>query len=535
MPAAEYDAADSIISTGDYVAALDARGWVRYDDFPLDGVGEIALGYSGTSGRVELRLDGPRGTLLGAADLPRSAPRRPPGGLALEPMLRIPINPTAGRRALVVVLIEDEGRQFRLTSIAPQPGRTDGVAGAGQADPATLRQLVAAVPTEAHVPVLRELPPERQRVTRVFERGNWMVHGDRVEPGVPATLPPLPADAPRDRRGLAAWLTSRDNPLTARVTVNRLWARLYGTGIVATVSDFGTQGEPPSHPALLDWMAVRLMDEHAWSLKGMLREMVLSSTYRQASRVTPELLERDPGNRLLARGPRLRLTAEQVRDQALAVAGLLSDSMYGPGVMPPQPPGVWNSPYNSREWRTSEGDNRYRRAVYTYWKRTAPYPSLIAFDAPSREVCVAQRGPTNTPLQALVTLNDPVYVEAAQALARRMSGSGGDVASQIRAGYRQALQRDPDAATLARLLALYDTAAASYRADGTLMHDAVTPYRPYDAPADSSGYASARSDSEGAAVEHEIFALPPDDTAGVAALTTVATVIMNLDGFLTRD
>jgi hypothetical protein len=539
IPAAEYSAADSIISTGDYVAALDAWGWVRYDDFPLEGVGEIALGYSGNSGRVELRLEGPGGPLIGAADVPPSAPRRPPGGLALEPTLRVPITPTPGRRPLVLVLIEDGARQLRVTSLAPQPAPQGSPTAEHPAGGAIgleeLRRQVAEVPTDAHVPVLRELPADRRRVTRVFERGNWMVHGDSVEPGVPGTLPPLPADAPRDRRGLATWLTSRDNPLTARVTVNRLWARLFGTGLVATVSDFGTQGEPPSHPALLDWMAVRLMDEHAWSLKGMLREMVLSSTYRQSSRVTPELLERDPGNRLLARGPRLRLTAEQVRDQALAVAGLLSDSMYGPGVMPPQPPGVWNSPYNAREWRTSEGEDRYRRAVYTYWKRTAPYPSMIAFDAPSREVCVAQRGPTNTPLQALVTLNDPVYVEAAQALARRMSQRGGGVSDQIRAGYRWALQRDPDAATLARLVAVHESAAASYRADADLLRDAVTPYRPYDAPADSSGYVSARPGSDDAEPEHEIFAVPPEDSVGVAALTTVATVIMNLDGFLTRD
>ncbi|HEX6068908.1 MAG TPA: DUF1553 domain-containing protein [Longimicrobiaceae bacterium] len=535
MPAAEYSAADSIISTGDYVAALDAWGWVRYDDFPLGGVGEIALGYSGNSGRVELRLEGPRGPLIGAADVPPSAPRRPPGGLALEPTLRVPITPTSGRRPLVLVLIEDGARQLRVTSLAPQPARSGSAAPGSAEELEEVRRMVAEVPTDAHVPVLRELPADRRRVTRVFERGNWLVHGDTVAPGVPATLPPLPADAPRDRRGLAGWLTSRDNPLTARVTVNRLWARLFGSGIVPTLSDFGTQGEPPSHPALLDWMAVRLMDEHAWSLKAMLREMVLSSTYRQASRVTPELLERDPGNRLLARGPRLRLTAEQVRDQALAVAGLLSDSMYGPGVMPPQPPGVWNSPYNSREWRTSEGEDRYRRAVYTYWKRTAPYPSLMAFDAPSREVCVAQRGPTNTPLQALVTLNDPVYVEAAQGLARRMSRRGGDVSEQIRAGYRWALQRDPDGATLARLVAAHESAAASYRTDADLLRDAVAPYRPYDAPADSSGYVSARPTTENAAPEHEIFALPPEDSVGVAALTTVATVIMNLDGFLTRD
>lgn len=276
------------------------------------------------------------------------------------------------------------------------------------------------------------------------------------------------------------------------------------------------------------------MQEHDWSLKALLREMVLSSTYRQSSRVTPELLEADPRNRLLARGPRARLSAEQVRDQALAVAGLLSDSMYGPGVMPPQPPGIWSSPYNEREWVTSPGEDRYRRAVYTYWKRTAPYPSMVAFDSPSREFCVSLRVQTNTPLQALVTLNDPVYVVAAQALARKMSVAGGSIEEQIRAGYSAALLAPPDPATLERLSWLYASVAASYREDPALLKDAVAPYRPYDGPAeDEDGYAAAAKVPD--APEHPVFAEPPADSVRVAALTTVATVILNLDGFLTKN
>jgi hypothetical protein len=238
---------------------------------------------------------------------------------------------------------------------------------------------------------------------------------------------------------------------------------------------------------------------------------------------------------LLARGPRVRLSAEQVRDQALAVAGLLSDSMYGPGVMPPQPPGVWSSPYNEREWVTSEGDDRYRRAVYTYWKRTAPYPSMVTFDSPSREFCVSLRIQTNTPLQALVTLNDPVYVEAAQAVARRMSQAGDALEEQIRSGYREALLREPDQATLERLVQLYSSVSAAYQEDPALIDEAVRHYSPYDESAEDAGPDYAPRPARPAAAPHAVFAELPTDAAHVAALTTVATVILNLDGFLTKE
>ncbi|RMH70340.1 MAG: DUF1553 domain-containing protein, partial [Bacteroidetes bacterium] len=315
-------------------------------------------------------------------------------------------------------------------------------------------------------PILRERPAHIRRITHVFNRGNWLDPAEAVEPDVPSSLPPLPEGAPRNRLGLAQWLVSPANPLTARVTVNRFWQQLFGTGLVETLEDFGTQGERPSHPALLDHLALRFMHVHGWRVKALLREIVLSATYRQASQASPELIERDPQNRLLARGPRVRLTAEQVRDQALAVSGLLSDKRGGPSVMPPQPEGIWNSPYNGEQWIASEGEDRYRRALYTYWKRSSPYPSLLAFDAPMRDVCVSRRIPTNTPLQALVTLNDPVYVEAAQALARRMRAEGGDsVDGRLQRGYRLVLMRPPDAATLAELRGLYADALTHFRAD----------------------------------------------------------------------
>lgn len=356
-------------------------------------------------------------------------------------------------------------------------------------------------------PILQELPPEHRRVTRVLERGSWLVQGKAVEPGLPEALNPMPEGAPMNRLGVAQWLTSPENPLAARVTVNRFWHEIFGTGIVETLEDFGTQGARPSHPELLDWLALRFMHEHRWSVKGLLKEIVLSSTYRQSSRVRTKLVEKDPRNRLLARAPRLRLSAEQVRDQALAVAGLLSPKMFGPSVMPPQPEGIWNSPYGERDkWLESEGEDRYRRALYTYWKRTSPYPSMVIFDSPAREVTVSRRVRTATPLQALVTLNDPVYVEAARGLTARMNReAGGSVENRIHHGYRLALLRPPDAQTLADLLELYRA---------TLAHYEATP--------------------EEARLFTAVGTAEPEGPES-AALMVVAGAILNLDEFLNKE
>ena len=262
-------------------------------------------------------------------------------------------------------------------------------------------------------------------MTRILHKGNFLDPGDVVEPGVPQALHPFPAGAPTNRLGLARWLVDPENPLTARVAVNRFWAQIFGVGLVETEEDFGTQGEPPSHPELLDWLAVQYR-ESGWNTKSLLRLIVTSATYRQSSKVTPELLEKDPRNRLLARAPRVRLEAEMVRDQALALSGLLSRKVGGPSVFPPQPDGLWQAAFNGeRTWSTSQGEDRYRRGLYTFWRRTVPYPSMATFDAPSREICAIRRVRTNTPLQSFVTLNDPVYVEAAQALARRIVREGG--------------------------------------------------------------------------------------------------------------
>ena len=228
---------------------------------------------------------------------------------------------------------------------------------------------------------------------------------------------------PRNRLGFAKWLVDRKNPLTARVVANRHWEQFFGRGIVLTSEDFGSQGMLPTHPELLDWLAVELMD-HSWSLKHLAKTIVMSAAYRQSSQTTPEKLQRDPDNRLISRGPRERLSAEQIRDQALAVSGLLSRKMGGPSVMPPQPDGVWQVVYSDDQWTTSKGEDRYRRGIYTFWRRTSPYPSAMALDATSRETCTIRRVTTNTPIAAFALLNDPVYIEAAQALARRDRGAG---------------------------------------------------------------------------------------------------------------
>lgn len=328
------------------------------------------------------------------------------------------------------------------------------------------RAAIAGTP----VPIITELDDQQRRTTYVFERGNWLDKGDEVTPGVPQVFPPLEAEGTVDRLEVARWFTSTEHPLTARVLVNRLWQQLFGIGIVETVGDFGTSGVTPSHPELLDDLAARFQTDMQWSTKQLLREMVLSATYRQTSQASAELAKLDPQNRLLARGPRLRLTAEMVRDQALVLGGKLSDKMYGPPVMPPQPDGIWRSVYSGARWVNAEGEDRYRRALYTYWKRTSPYPSMMMFDAPSREVCSVRRIATNTPLQPLVTMNDPAFVECAQGFAERMTTAGGATPDQqIAWALEQATCAPPREAAVAALVSLYDDALARFDAENKEM------------------------------------------------------------------
>ncbi len=318
--------------------------------------------------------------------------------------------------------------------------------------------------TSDYSPVFIEGEGDLKRKTHIFDRGNWLTHGKEVSPGVPEYLGKLPKGYPANRLGFAQWLVNGQNPLTARVAVNRFWEQLFGTGLVETQEDFGTQGFLPSHPELLDYLALKFQDDFRWSSKKILRYIVLSSAYRQSSATRPELQEKDPYNRLLARGPRVRLNAEQIRDQALVVSGLFSAKMFGKSVMPPQPQGLWQSPWNGEDWKNAEGEDRYRRALYTYWKRTSPYPSMMSFDAPSREFCQIRRIRTNTPLQALVTLNDPVYVECAVSLARQMKAISGSPEEKIRKGFRQIMKRDISPAKLDILKDTYLASLKTYRA-----------------------------------------------------------------------
>jgi hypothetical protein len=358
------------------------------------------------------------------------------------------------------------------------------------------------------VPVMRELPTDKRRVTKLQHRGNFMDLGDEVTPGVPEALPPLPENAPLDRMTLAKWLVSPENPLTARVAVNRTWEDLFGTGIVRTSEEFGSQGEPPSHPELLDWLAVEYR-ESGWDTKALLRLIVTSATYRQDAAGPQELYERDPENRLLARGPRFRLPAESVRDQALATAGLLARAMYGEPVRPPQPSlGLSAAFGSSTDWKTSDGEDRYRRGLYTTWRRSNPYPSMATFDAPNREVCTLRRPRTNTPLQALVTLNDPAYVEAAQGLARRIVSAGGSPADKAAFGLRSCLSRPATEDETAAVIRLYEDAKAEYAADAAAAMKMAT---------------------------DPLGALPEGaDVTEHAAWTVVANVLMNLDETLAK-
>ncbi len=315
-------------------------------------------------------------------------------------------------------------------------------------------------------PILLDGPPSFHRETHVFERGNWLVPGKTVSPGTPKILPPMPAGAPLNRFGMAQWLTNKNHPLTSRTIVNRLWEQLFGYGLAETLEDLGSQGIPPTQPQLLDHLAWNLMNEDNWSIKKILREMVLSATYRQDNRCAPNLLERDPQNRLLARGPRIRLSAEQLRDKALAVCGVLSSKMYGAGVMPYQPAGTWKTPWNGSDWKMSEGEDRYRRAVYTYWKRSSGYPSALLFDASQRAVCTARRVRTNTPLQALVTMNDSTFVDMACILAKKITAEqSGDIRQKISRMFERAIGHVPTPEKIQPLIDLYDKAAVLFRKD----------------------------------------------------------------------
>ncbi len=372
-----------------------------------------------------------------------------------------------------------------------------------------LKKQLASLKPLTSVPVMRDLPEAKHRKTHIQLRGSYQSLGDEVSAGIPKIFGDLPDGMAPDRLAMAKWLVDQDNPLTARVVANRYWESLFGVGIVLTSEEFGSQGERPSHPELLDWLAIEFM-EGEWDVKRFLKLLVTSSAYRQNSHVSDEMAARDPDNRLVARGPRVRLSAEMIRDQALAVSGLLSAKMFGAPVRPPQPNlGLKAAFGGGTDWKTSDGEDKFRRGLYTSWRRSSPYPSMATFGAPNREVCTVRRGTTNTPLQALVTLNDPVYIEAAQALARRMVGEGGaTTGEQLEYGFRLCLSRKPNSTEAARLLALFEEARSTYAADSELAKQMAT---------------------------NPIGPVPPGaDVVDLATLTVIGNIILNLDEMLMK-
>jgi len=360
------------------------------------------------------------------------------------------------------------------------------------------------------VMVMEEMPKPRD--CYVLIRGQYDHHGEKVTASVPKFLPPLPKGAPNNRLGFAEWLVSPTNPLTARVNVNRMWERLFGVGIVETSEDFGTRASFPTYPKLLDWLATEFL-RLKWNQKAMWKELVMSATYRQTSKITPELLKVDPLNKLLARGPRFRLNAEVLRDQAMYFGGLLAEKIGGPSVRPYQPAGVWdelNVYGNLRNYKHDMGANLYRRSLYTIWKRTAPPPNMTLFDMPSRETCVVRRPRTDTPLQALDMLNDVTYVEASRALALRMIHEGGSTpTSRLNFAFQVVLSRDPSAEE-AKVLG--DGLAAR------LTH-----------------YKADRADAEKLIAEGDLKNPTNLDPAVIAAYTLAASTILNLDETISKE
>ncbi len=366
------------------------------------------------------------------------------------------------------------------------------------------REFYDRIPT---VMVMQEMATPRE--THVLQRGQYDRPGERVEPGVPEAFLPLPANAPRNRLGLARWLVSPEHPLTARVAVNRLWQQFYEHGLAKTSEDFGSQGEPPSHPELLDWLATEFV-RNEWDIKALQRLIVTSATYRQASDASTELLSRDPENRLLARGPRRRLPAETIRDQALFVSGLLTRTIGGPSVKPYQPPGLWQEIATDTDYVQSHGEDLYRRSLYTYWKRTVAPPTMVTFDATSREACTVQRSRTNTPLQALALMNDVTFVEAARVFAQReLAVLRDSMADRITHVFRTVTARIPEPEEVQILERRFALSLAAFHqnpdAATQLIHEGEFP------------------------IDDQL------DPIELAAFTTVTSLILNLDEVITKE
>ena len=445
-----------------------------------------------------------------AKEIPALQPEKPPAepeGAIADEKVKSKEEEEAERLATRVDRQQERLSEYYLTHEAPDQY---------QKAYARLKELRAekenleqSIPTAM---VMAEM--KKPRETFLLGRGQYDNPKEKVLPGVPTFLLPLPKGAPLNRLTLAKWLVDPKNPLPARVEVNRYWQAYFGTGIVKTVEDFGLQGERPSHPELLDWLASEFI-RSGWDVKRTQRLIVTSATYRQSSRMTQDIVERDPENRLLSRGPRLRLSAEAIRDNALAVSGLLNDRIGGPSVFPYQPEGLWEEMapglgYDTETYRPSSGQDLYRRSLYTVWKRNVPPPSMATFDAPDRTKCSVRRNVTNTPLQALVLLNDPTYVEASRMLAQRVIlEAGPDPQKRIDLAFRLAIERDPQLKERQVLFQIAQTELAHYRQDS-------------ESAVKVLGVGELKRNSE-------------IEPAELAAWTTVARVVLNLDETVTKQ
>ena len=484
-------------------AAFRNNAVCRLKGIDLTGKNNLLFRYQGfaAGGTWQIHIDAPNGTVIASIPLPVTKT-----GWEIR---ETDITPVAGRHNLYFTYVNSTLKKpTESGAILDWLNFTQQFPGKDKPGYAAIKKQYWQLLTKqvSTTPIMMDNPSWLHRTSNVFERGNWLVKGNQVEPDVPHALNPLPKQAPRNRLGLAEWMVSKQNPLVSRTMVNRVWEQLFGNGLAETLEDLGTQGIPPTHLQLLNWLSWKFMNTDHWSVKQLVKTVVMSATYRQSSKAGTESLQKDPYNKYYARGPRVRLAAEEVRDQALCIAGVISNKMYGPGVMPYQPNGIWLSPWNGQTWVQSKGEDQYRRAVYTFWKRSAAYPSMLTFDGVSREVCTARRIRTNTPLQALTTLNDSVYTDVARQFAYRIQKAANttDVKQQIATGFKLATYQSIDNKSLLALLQLYNTAYNQF----------------YNNPAKTCNTMGGMS-------QHT--------NPQTAALVVVANAILNLDEVVTKN
>lgn len=509
IEAEEYQASSKLIELlapdQDVVWQIQDSSWIMFEDVDLSQVKEIsfrcATAISG--GFIEVRLDSVDGKKIGQTEVITTGQwdnwsnRKPASKNWKE--FRTSLQPVIGTHDIYYLFRKNKDLTQHLFHLDWIYYHEKNPVKAAYAEGFINKLVELASMQPVATPIMQDLSGQKSRETQIFQRGNWMTPGGKVTADVPEILGEIPAGTPANRLGMAQWLVSPDNPLTARVAVNRFWEQLFGYGIIETMEEFGSQGAPPSHALLLDWLAVQFMDRHKWSIKALLKQIVMSATYQQSSIATPEKIEKDPQNRLLSRGPRVRLTAEQVRDQILAVSGLINLKTYGPSIKPIRPD-ISSNGWGT--WIADSGDVQYRRSLYVYTKRVSPFPMFITFDASARNVCTSRRIRTNTPLQSLTLLNDSTFFTAAKALAVKMaSAHPNDESLCLQKGYESVMFRAPDVERLDALQLLYQDALNHYKTR-----------KPSNSTAISEG-----------------------ETARLKAFTLVANALMNLDEFVTKN